>query len=122
MEPEWGKITLVSDALPDTLPSLLIITNRPFIPEAADGEYFPNAIAEYRKVTYLEMTCTGDRWLLRPLNSFEEGMKCIDNGNDILLFIHGHGKTFPLSASCFFAAGALNAAQQFPGAILPWKR
>jgi len=46
---EWKKIFLVSDPLPDTLPNLLVITNRPFLPENINGEYFPNAIAKCRK-------------------------------------------------------------------------
>jgi hypothetical protein len=45
------------------------------------------------------VACTGERWLVRPLGSFEEGMKSIDDGNDMLLFVHGHGKTFPSSLS-----------------------
>ena len=96
-EPDWGKIDLVSKPIPDSLPSLLIITNRPFTPDNENRIYFPNAIAEYRKVTYLEVTCTGDRWLIRPIESFQESMKYIDDGNDLLLFVHGHGKDFPSS-------------------------
>jgi hypothetical protein len=95
--PGWGNINLVSDPIPDTLSNILIVTNRPFLPNDAEGEYFPNAIAEYRKVTYLEVAHTGESWLIRSLDSFKEGMKCIDDGNDILLFVIGHGKTFPSS-------------------------
>ncbi len=96
-EPDWEKIDLVSEPMPDTIPTILIVTNRPFTPDDEYKIYFPNALAEYRKVTYLEVACTGDRWLIRPLNSFKEGMECIDDSKDILLFVHGHGKTFPLS-------------------------
>jgi len=50
---EWEKISLVSDPIPDTLSNILIVTNRPFLPDDAERIYFPNAIAEYRKVTYM---------------------------------------------------------------------
>ena len=93
----WDKIKLVSEPIPDTLQKILIVTNRPFNPDNPDRIYLPNTIAEYRKVTYLIVACTGDNWLIQPLECFAEGMNAINNGKDILLFVHGHGKTFPLS-------------------------
>lgn len=97
LPPDWSNIRLTDLPIPDTLPRVLIVTNRPFVPEDEEGLFFPNEIAEYRKVTYLEVACTGDSWLIRPLKNFEEGMEAIDDGNDILLFIHGHGKSFQLA-------------------------
>lgn len=96
-EPGWENVNLVSEPIPDTLPTILIVTNRAFTPDNENTIFFPNSLAEYRKVTYLQVACTGNSWLVRPIDSFEEGMKCIDKGNDMLLFVHGHGKTFPLS-------------------------
>ena len=94
---DWEKIKVVSAPISDTLPKMLIVTNRPFFPHDENRIFFPNAIAEYRKVTYLDVALAGDTWLIRPLESFSEGMRIIDKGKDILLFVHGHGKTFPIS-------------------------
>lgn len=87
----------MSEPIPDSLPRVLVVTNRPFLPDDEDNRYLPNKIADYRKVTYIEAGCKGNNWYIRPLDGFNEGMKTIDNGKDILLFIHGHGKTFPSS-------------------------
>ncbi|MFH1119371.1 MAG: alpha/beta hydrolase [Bacteroidota bacterium] len=96
---EWNKFRLVHEALPDSLSKILIITNRPFNPDNCDGIYFQNAIAGFRKVTYIEVACTGNEWLMHELSDFGEGMKSVDTGNDILLFIHGHGKSFPTAVT-----------------------
>jgi hypothetical protein len=94
---EWKDVKLTSAALPDTVPTFLVVTNRPFIPDDPGKIYFPNGIAEYRKVTYAEVGYVNEKWYVRTLKSFEEGMGTFDDGKDILLFVHGHGKTFPSS-------------------------
>lgn len=92
---DWDRV-LVSDApLPEGAEKFLIITNRPYIADAPKGKVFPNEVSEYRKVTYLLAACDGEKWLLNPVEDFTEGMTAIDNGRDILLFVHGHGKAFP---------------------------
>ena len=88
----WENIKLVSEPIPDSLSKVLVVTNRPFLPDNEDKKYLPNKIADYRKVTYIVAGCKGDDWYIRKVDSFKEGMKTTDNGKDILLFIHGHGK------------------------------
>jgi hypothetical protein len=41
------------------------------------------------------VTCDGTSWQLRFVPDFYEGMKEINDGRDILLFIEGHGKVLP---------------------------
>lgn len=91
---EWNKFRLIADALPAGLNKILVVTTREFDPEQPDGNVFIDDIAENRKVTYIEAACNGEEWLLHPVENFMEGMKVLDPGNDILLFIHGHGKSF----------------------------
>jgi len=74
---------------------MLVITNRPYIPEAEDNELFPNDLADFRKVSYLIAACEGQNNKLYFIPGFEEGMREINDGRDILLFIEGHGKTLP---------------------------
>jgi hypothetical protein len=57
----------------------------------------PNGIAEYRKITYLEVACDGTDWLINLCEDFNDAMKIMDKDKDVLLFVHGHGKSFPLS-------------------------
>ena len=92
--PEWKNISLVSGEIPDSLPKILVITNRPFEPENKDNIIFPNGIAQYRKVSYLEVAFNGANWLVKVHDNFHEAMKILDSSKDILLFVHGHGKTF----------------------------
>jgi hypothetical protein len=90
---EWDNVQLITDGLPDSAGKFLVVTNRPFEPGAADGAIFPNKISDYRKVSYLLATCAGGNWQLSPVDDLFKGLKSIDDGNDILLFVHGHGKS-----------------------------
>ncbi len=92
--PEWKNISLISGEIPDSLPKILVITNRPFEPANKDNIIFPNGIALYRKVTYLEVAFNRGNWLVKVHESFDEAMKILDSSKDLLLFVHGHGKTF----------------------------
>lgn len=91
----WDRIGLTNSMQNIGSDKILVVTNRPFIPEAEDNEIFPNDISDYRKVTYLVAGCDGERWNLFPVDDFFTGMKAIDRGEDILLFVHGHGKSMP---------------------------
>jgi hypothetical protein len=95
----WDKIQISDRKIPEGAAKLLIVTNRPYIPEAVNLEYFPNDIASYRKVSYLIATCNGQRWQLSFVSCFTEGMQVINDGRDILLFVEGHGKTLPMVLS-----------------------
>lgn len=92
--PEWKNIILVTGEIPDSLPKILVITNRPFQPDNKDNILFPNGIAQYRKLSWLEVACSEGKWFVKVHESFDEAMKILDNQKDILLFVHGHGKTF----------------------------
>lgn len=92
---DWERISLVSKILPDSLSRFFVITNRPLQPDQADREYLSNEIAPFRKVSYLEVAFDGVQWLVRELSDFEEGMDLLDPHRDMLLFVHGHGKSFP---------------------------
>jgi hypothetical protein len=92
----WDKIQISGEKTPTGLTKIFIITNRPYIPGSENLEFFPNEIANYRKVSYLIAACDGKNWLLSFVSSFAEGMREINNGRDILLFIEGYGKTFPM--------------------------
>lgn len=93
----WDQICISGDKIPGGLTKLFIITNRPYMPEAEDNEWFPNDIATYRKVSYFIAACDGNRWHLSFVPGFAEGMKEINDGRDILLFVEGHGKTLPMA-------------------------
>lgn len=92
---DWARISLVSEILPDSLSRLFVVTNRPLLPDQADREYLPNEIAPFRKISYLEVAFNGEKWLVRELADFEDGMDLLDPNQDMLLMLHGHGKSFP---------------------------
>jgi hypothetical protein len=92
---EWDCVVVTDSPLPENVEKFLIITNRPYIADAPDGQIFPNEISEFRKVTYMLAACDGEKWLLNRVNDFMAGITAVDNGRDILLFVHGHGKSFP---------------------------
>jgi hypothetical protein len=94
--PQWDNIHINNGPIPAGSAKIFFITNRPYIPDASNLEYFPNAIADYRKVSYLIVSCDGSNWQLTFVRDFNEGMKEINDGRDILLFIEGHGKKFPM--------------------------
>jgi len=91
----WEDISIASEPPPPGGADFLVITNRPFLEDDPDGIMFPNEIAEYRKVTCLLATCREGSWELFPVKDFREGMSHTDQGEDILLFVHGHGKSMP---------------------------
>ncbi len=102
----WDKIIISQDSIPDTLTKMLIVTNRPFVLDARNHEIFPNDIAAFRKVSYLIAACDGIKWYFSFTDNFTSGMKAIDNGRDILLFIEGHGKTLPMALNRAFQVQA----------------
>ncbi|MBN2275560.1 MAG: alpha/beta hydrolase [Bacteroidales bacterium] len=102
MPSSWDNIEISTKEIPEGFTKIFIVTNRPYITEPKNHEYFPNDIAEYRKVSYLIATCDGRRWQLNLVSGFEEGMQAINDGRDILLFIEGHGKTLPMALSRAF--------------------
>jgi hypothetical protein len=93
---DWSNIHLNTDGMPAHTGKILIVTNRPYHPEPDDGELFPNEISDFRKVTYLLATCEGGNWELYPAENLFTGLNQIDDGGDLLLFVHGHGKNMPL--------------------------
>jgi len=94
---EWSKFRIVSGPLPDSLRKILVVTTRHFEPDNPEGICFQNEIAGNRKVTYIEAACNGREWLLHPVENFTKGMKSVDTGKDLLLFVHGHGKSFNMT-------------------------
>ncbi len=95
--PEWENLILVDGLIPDSLESFLVITNRPYAPEQEEGIFFPNDIASYRRVTYLQIACSGNKWLVKRLSNVEEALAILKKDRDLLLYVHGHGKSFPHS-------------------------
>jgi hypothetical protein len=95
---DWDRVLVTDSPLPDGAHKFLIVTNRPYIADAPKGKVLPNEVSEYRKVSYFLTACDGENWLLNPVNDFLEGMTVLDDGRDILLFVHGHGKAFPSAA------------------------
>jgi hypothetical protein len=81
---------------------IFFISNRPYTPDDENGILFPNEIAEYRKVSYFIVTCNGKEWQLTFVPDFQSGMKEINDGRDMLLFIEGHGKTLPMALNRAF--------------------
>ncbi len=100
--PDWDKVQINKGQIPEGVTKIFFITNRPYIPDADDGIVFPNDIAEYRKVSYFIATCDGSRWQLTFVPDFQSGMKEINDGRDILLFIEGHGKSLPMALNRAF--------------------
>lgn len=72
---------------------ILIVTNRPYLRDEAI--FLPNDIAKWRLVSYFTAQCKDSTWYLSEVADFNEGMDCINDGSDVALFVHGHGKTFP---------------------------
>ncbi|MDX2429961.1 MAG: alpha/beta hydrolase [Bacteroides sp.] len=92
---DWDQIEVTDSPLPESAKKFLIVTNRSYNADAPDGVVFTKELSEFRKVSYWLASCNGEKWLLNEVNDFMEGMTTIDNGRDILLFVHGHGKSFP---------------------------
>ena len=93
---DWSNIELNLEGQPKSPARILIVTNRLFNTEDADEEPFSNELSEYRDVTYLLASCEEGAWQLFPAEDLFTGLSEIDNGDDILLFVHGHGKDLPL--------------------------
>lgn len=92
---DWNNIFLNNSELPESQVKILIATNRSFEPGADDGIFFTNSISDFRKVNYLLASCEGGKWTLSPVKDLSTGLKVIDDGGDILVYVHGHGKSFP---------------------------
>ncbi len=93
----WDQFIICDEPLPDSLSSVLVVSNRPFTMDHPENVYFPNEVANFRRVTYLEVACSNNKWLVHPLKDFDHGMENLEKGKDILVYIHGHGKDFPYS-------------------------
>jgi len=91
----WENISVVRETPPREGAGILLITNRSYRPDDTKGIWFPNKVADYRKVTYLVATCSEGTWKLNQVDGFKEGMAAVNHGEDILLFVHGHGKSMP---------------------------
>jgi len=48
---DWSQVILTEAPLPADAQKFLIVSNRPYIPDAPDGELFPNEVEEFRKVS-----------------------------------------------------------------------
>lgn len=92
---DWDQVVVSKAPLPDGADKFLVVTNRPYTPDDPKGRVFPNEVSEFRKVGYFVAACDGEKWMLYPVDDFLSGMEAVDNGRDILLFVHGHGKEFP---------------------------
>ena len=93
---DWSNIELNKDSLPDKTARILIVSNRAFNPEAEDGRFFSNDLSEYRMVSYMLASCEDGQWQMSPVNDLFSGLENINDGSDILIFVHGHGKNVPL--------------------------
>jgi hypothetical protein len=91
----WDKIRISKGDIPEGTANIFVITNRAFAAEAKNQEYFPNDIAD--SLSYFIAVCNGTTWQLHFVSGFEEGMKEINDGHDMLIFLEGHGKTLPMS-------------------------
>jgi hypothetical protein len=100
--PEWNKVQINKGQIPEGVKKIFFISNRPYVPDPDDGIFFPNDIAEYRRVSYFIATCDGNKWQLTFVPDFNSGMKEINDGRDILLFIEGNGKTLPMALNRAF--------------------
>ena len=94
-EAAWNTIRISNEAIPAGPYKIFIITNRPYVPQAENQEYFPNGLA--KSLTYIIAACDGDTWHFHFVNGFEEGMNAINDGRNILVFVEGHGKTLPMA-------------------------
>ena len=90
--PDWSDFKIDSNLNSDNA-DILVVTNRPWEPE--ETVFLPNEIAEWRKVTYLLATCADSNWYVNKVSNFEQAMDKFNTGEDVLLFVHGHGKNFP---------------------------
>ncbi len=90
----WDKIKVLEDFSNNSIADVLVITNRPHYPNNENGVIFPNDLSNYRILSYVAACCRGNSWELKFFTEFTSAMKTIDNGRDILFFVHGHGKTF----------------------------
>lgn len=91
-----GKRILIGKGeIPEEGARIFIVTNRSFDPECRKQEYFLNEASD--SVSYLIAACDGNNWQYYFVPGFTEGMKIINDGSDILLFIEGHGKTMPMA-------------------------
>jgi hypothetical protein len=100
----WDNIRISSDKNPDTTVKIFFISRRSCNPGGIKGEVFPRGISD--TLLYFIAAGEGDGWNLHFVHDFTEGMLEIDNGRDILLFIEGHGKSFPeaLERACMVQA------------------
>jgi hypothetical protein len=100
--PPWEKIKVSTGDIPENGSRIFVISNRPYNENPLKGEYFPNDIATWRKVSYFIATCDGSEWQLTIIPDFATGMNIINDGKNMLLFVEGHGKTLPMALNRAF--------------------
>lgn len=94
---DWKNIVMHDASVGESKFKILLITNRPFIPDHPDKIFFSNnVVSEFRKITYVIARNYGSFWTLDTVGSFEKAMSIVDDGSNILFFVHGQGQTFPM--------------------------
>jgi hypothetical protein len=94
--PSWNEI-IIDSAFVTSKAAILIVSNRSYQPQ--EHEFLPNDIDRWRLISYFLAYCEDSQWHLTKVDSFKESMDAINNGKDLLLFVHGHGKSFPAALS-----------------------
>ena len=84
---------LIDSTLEKGKAGILVVTNRPYLPKKE--VFLENDIEHWRLVKYFVAFCESDKWHLTYVDNLEIGLDAINTGKDMLLFVHGNGKTFP---------------------------
>lgn len=108
---------IVDSALTTDDAEILIVTNRPFLPQDSLEVLLDNAMANNKRTTYLIATCQSKKWHLFRVDDLKTGLDIINDGHDLLLFIHGNGKTFPMALS---RTSKINFRYNIPIILFDW--
>jgi len=94
---DWSRIRIDTSRENFTSESILIASNRKYTPEDASGTLLNNELSPNHQVHYFLASCADTLWKIAPVNSLTEGLDIINQGKNLVLFVHGNGKTFPAS-------------------------
>ncbi len=92
---DWNHIRIDTSSGKFSSQSILIVSNRKYTPDDTSGILLNHELSPQNKVHYFLASCADTIWKIAPVKSLTEGLDIINHGENLVLFVHGNGKTFP---------------------------
>ncbi|MCD4788617.1 MAG: alpha/beta hydrolase, partial [Bacteroidales bacterium] len=88
----WENYKFVSNIPRNATDRFIIVSTRNFIPENG-YDYLAGVHPNHAEFIFL-VSKFEDSTFITPCNNVKEAIRVLDRGNDFLVYVHGHGKTF----------------------------